>query len=219
MSHEVPLSPTTGNSAIARDQRWAIIARCSPLPWRPSLMMKETAYPAPGGTGIGPGHRTSRTGSCPRSRCWSRIRRLRWLRLRGPHATPRLAMASAAGQHETSGPPRRRSGGQSTAARPGIYDASSGVAISDGEGSGSCRRGEAEAQARCTAQGRSARSGDPPPPAITAALGGFGRAGPGRCLRPLPRPGMLVVGPPRPGQVFAGMMPGSVSYALLGHAP
>jgi len=60
--------------------------------------MKETAYPAPGGSGMGPGHRTSRTGSCPRSRCWGRIRRLRWLRLGGPHATPRLAMASAAGQ-------------------------------------------------------------------------------------------------------------------------
>jgi hypothetical protein len=96
---------------------------------------------------------------------------------------------------ETFGPARRRSG-RAVHRRPaGHYDAPSGAVISDGERSGPCRRGEAEAQAPCTAQGRSARSGDPPPPAITAALGGFGRAGPRRCLRPLPRPTMLVVGP------------------------
>jgi hypothetical protein len=95
---------------------------------------------------------------------------------------------------ETSGPPRRRSG-RAVHSRPaGHDDASPGVVISDGEGSGPCRRGEAEAQAPCTAQGRSARSGDPPPPAITAALGSSGRARPGRCLRPLPRPRLLVVG-------------------------
>jgi hypothetical protein len=95
---------------------------------------------------------------------------------------------------ETFGPARRRSG-RAVHRRPaGHYDAPSGAVISDGERSGPCRRGEAEAQAPCTAQGRSARSGDPPPPAMTAALGGFGRAGLWRCLRPLPRPTMLVVG-------------------------
>jgi len=41
MSREVRLSPTR-----------CIIARCSRLPWRPSLMMKETAYPAAGGAGL-----------------------------------------------------------------------------------------------------------------------------------------------------------------------
>jgi hypothetical protein len=41
MSHEVRLSPTR-----------CIIARCSRLPWRPSLMMKEIAYPAAGGAGL-----------------------------------------------------------------------------------------------------------------------------------------------------------------------
>jgi hypothetical protein len=98
-------------------------------------------------------------------------------RLRGPHATPRLAMASAAGQQRDVRTSTPRSG-RAVHSRPaGHCNASSGVAISDGEGSGPSRRGEAEAQAPCTAQGRSARSGDPPPPAITAALGGFGRAG------------------------------------------
>jgi hypothetical protein len=41
MSHEVPLSPTA-----------CIIARSFPLPWRPSLVMKETACPASGGRGL-----------------------------------------------------------------------------------------------------------------------------------------------------------------------
>ena len=95
---------------------------------------------------------------------------------------------------ETFGPLRRRSERPVHSRPAGHYDASSGVVIGDGEGSGPCRRGEAEAQAPRTAQGRSARSGDPPPPAITPALGGFGRAGPRRCRRPLPRPRMLVVG-------------------------
>jgi len=75
MSHEVRLSPTR-----------CIIARCSRLPWRPSLVMKETAYPAAGGAGLAASDPGGRSGCqpCLTPGAAARDGIITWLQINGP---------------------------------------------------------------------------------------------------------------------------------------